>query len=82
MRAAVKKWLKIKTQCPNVFLYADIKDGGLGIPALRYKKILQLCHQKICDIRVQTTPCQKSYSVSELATPVVAGKRVATKDDY
>ena len=35
VRRNVRGWLKLPHDTPNVFLHADVKDGGLGIPSLR-----------------------------------------------
>ncbi|KAF6016938.1 hypothetical protein EB796_024747 [Bugula neritina] len=52
IRSAAKRWLKVKQQCPSAFLYADIKDGGLGVPSLKYKNPT-LKHQRMCSHRRQ-----------------------------
>ena len=35
VRRNVRGWLKLPHDTPNVFLHADVKDGGLGVPSLR-----------------------------------------------
>jgi hypothetical protein len=36
VRAVVRKWLRLPNDVPLGFFHANIKDGGLGIPALQY----------------------------------------------
>ena len=36
VRAAVRSWTKLPGDTPIAFFHADVKDGGLGIPALQY----------------------------------------------
>ncbi|CAL7932962.1 unnamed protein product [Xylocopa violacea] len=36
VRQAVRKWLNLPHDVPTAYFHADVKDGGLGIPSLRW----------------------------------------------
>lgn len=36
LRHAVRMWLSLPSDVPNAYIHADVKDGGLGIPSLRW----------------------------------------------
>ena len=36
LRRSVRNWLRLPADTPLGFFHADVKDGGLGLPALRY----------------------------------------------
>ncbi|KAF6016440.1 hypothetical protein EB796_025253 [Bugula neritina] len=80
IRSAAKRWLKVKQQCSSAFLYADIKDGGLGVPSLKFK-IPMLKHQRMCRlIGANDTRTSMLIDQRDLAAPVVSGKTVSTSD--
>lgn len=35
-RAAARKWLSLPHDTPNAFFHADVRDGGLSIPSMRW----------------------------------------------
>ena len=81
VRSEVKKWMKVKVQCPSSFIYSDVKDGGLGVPSLRYL-IPRLRHQRLCRLTgSEDTLAPLIYNLEDLAAPVVAGKTVSSKED-
>ncbi|CAL7932959.1 unnamed protein product [Xylocopa violacea] len=36
IRHAVRKWLNLPHDVPTAYFHADVKDGGLGVPSLRW----------------------------------------------
>lgn len=45
IRKAVRKWLVLPHDVPNAYFHADVKDGGLSIPSLRWIIPLQRLHR-------------------------------------
>ena len=41
VRQYVRKWLALPPDCINAYFHAEVKDGGLGIPSLRWVAPLQ-----------------------------------------
>ena len=41
IRQAVRRWLNLPPDCVNAYFHADVSDGGLGIPSLRWIAPLQ-----------------------------------------
>lgn len=41
VRAKVRQWLSLPSDTPNAYMHANIKDGGLGIGALRWNAPLR-----------------------------------------
>lgn len=37
IRAIVRKWLRLPSDCPNAYFHAHKLDGGLDIPSVRYR---------------------------------------------
>ena len=37
VRKAVRTWLHLPHECPNAYIHASIKCGGLGVPSMRWK---------------------------------------------
>lgn len=36
IRSFARKWLSLPADCPNAYFHAGVRDGGLGIPSLRW----------------------------------------------
>lgn len=41
IRKNIRGWLHLPKDCPNAYFHANIKDGGLGVPSLRWWAPLQ-----------------------------------------
>ncbi|KMQ88342.1 reverse transcriptase [Lasius niger] len=41
IRSTVRQWLALPHDVPNAYFHATVKDGGLGIPSLRWLAPLQ-----------------------------------------
>lgn len=45
MRSSVRKWLALPHDVPSAYFHADVKDGGLSLPSLRWIIPLQRFHR-------------------------------------
>lgn len=41
IRMTLRKWLHLPKDCPNAYFHTNIRDGGLGVPSLRWWAPLQ-----------------------------------------
>lgn len=45
LRQSVRKWLNLPSDTPNAYFHATVRDGGLGIPSVRWKTPLRRLHR-------------------------------------
>lgn len=41
VRVTIRKWLNLPQDTPNAYFHANVKDGGLSIPSMRWLMLLQ-----------------------------------------
>lgn len=60
VRCRVRQWLSLPSDVPNVYIHANVKNGGLGIIALRWYAALKLLQRleklPLADAISQNTP--------------------------
>jgi hypothetical protein len=79
VRTSVKKWLKAKTQFPTSFVYAPIRDGGLGIPSFR-TSVPRLRHQRLCRLTSYDDPLATlAVNINDLVSPEIAGESITSR---
>ena len=81
IRSSVKQWLKVKIAPSNADIYAAVKDGGLGIPSLRY---LVPVHRHNRTTRLLQYDDPLTATILEghsLASPIISGEPISSTSD-
>lgn len=60
IRSCVRNWLNLPTDTPNAYIHAHVKNGGLGVPALRWsaplKRLQRLRRLPMADAMTRSSP--------------------------
>ncbi|KAL0098558.1 hypothetical protein PUN28_020514 [Cardiocondyla obscurior] len=67
IRSATRKWLALPHDTPKAYFHATVKDGGLGIPSIRWLAPLQRRGRIIAALRTHESRNMNEFARKEIA---------------